>query len=91
MMHLGEVCALAGHLDDAMAFGARALALPHDRGQRGSAAWALRLFGETAARVDREQADDYFCQAMALATELGMSPIVAHCYLGLGQQHRWTR
>ena len=29
-------------------------------------------------------------QALALATELGMRPLVAHCHLGLGKLYRRT-
>src|SRR5204863_228447 len=31
-----------------------------------------------------EQADRYYGQALALAEELGMRPLVAHCHLGFG-------
>ena len=37
---------------------------------------------------DRERAESYYRQALALADELGMRPLVAHCHLGLG---RWLR
>ena len=63
--------------DGIMALFGAPLALTRERGQRGSEAWALRLLGETAARVDPppiEQADHSFGQAMALATELGTPP-----------------
>ena len=32
-----------------------------------------------------EHAEDAYCQALALATELGMRPLVAHCHFGLGK------
>ena len=54
---------------------------------RTSEAWALRLFGEIAAPTDPpevEQAEGYYRQALALADELGMRPLAAHCHLGLG-------
>ena len=38
--------------------------------------------GASPRRV--EQAEDYYRQALALAEELGMRPLVAHCHLGLG-------
>jgi tetratricopeptide (TPR) repeat protein len=34
---------------------------------------------------ESEQAGDYHRQALALADELGMRPLVAHCHLGLGK------
>jgi hypothetical protein len=30
----------------------------------------------------------YYREALALADELGMRPLVAHCHLGLGKLHR---
>jgi hypothetical protein len=55
--------------------------------QRGDEAWILRLLGEIASHSDpsaTEQAEDYYRQALALAAELGMRPLAAHCHLGLG-------
>jgi tetratricopeptide (TPR) repeat protein len=59
--------------------------------ERGYEAWALRLLGEIAARADppeADQAEAYYRQALALADELGMRPLVAHCRLGLGTLDR---
>ena len=50
-----------------------------------------RLLGEIAAHADppsAEQAESYYRQALALADELGMRPLVAHCHLGLGTLYR---
>ena len=47
----------------------------------------LRLLGDIAAQRHppvAEPAADYYRQAMALAEELGMRPLLAHCHLGLG-------
>ena len=35
-------------------------------------------------------AEGYYREALALATELGMRPLVAHCHLGLGKLYRRT-
>jgi hypothetical protein len=35
-------------------------------------------------------AEAHYGAAMALATELGMRPLVAHCHLGLGNVYRRT-
>ena len=35
-------------------------------------------------------AHEHYRRALALATELGMRPLVAHCYVGLGNFHRRT-
>ena len=55
---------------------------------RGHQGWALRLLGEIASRCDPptfDQAEGHYRQAIALAEELGMRPLVAHCHLGLGK------
>ncbi len=89
LVHLGEACALASRLEDAGVFADRALTLTRERGERGWGAWALRLLGEVTVRRDPpEQADGHYRDALALAEELGMRPLVAHCHLGLGQLYR---
>jgi tetratricopeptide (TPR) repeat protein len=91
LVYLGEVRLLAGRLEDARAFAARALTFARERGQRGYEAWALRLLGEvTARRESRGQADGHYHDALALAEELGMRPLIAHCYLGLAKLYRRT-
>jgi predicted RNA polymerase sigma factor len=37
-----------------------------------------------------EDAHDHYGQALALANELGMRPLLAHCHLGLGKLYRRT-
>jgi sugar phosphate isomerase/epimerase len=88
------VCLLDARLDEARTLGQRALAVTRERGQRGYETFALRLLGEAAAhpyRPEIELAEDYYREAMALAAELGMHPLVAHCHLGLGKLYRRTR
>ena len=53
----------------------------------------LHLLGEIAASGDPPEvarADDHYRQALALAENLGMHPLVAHCHLGLGKLYRRT-
>jgi len=86
-LFLGEAQMLAGRLDEARALAKGALAHARAHQERGHQAYALRLLGEIAARrepPERDQAGDYFGQALALAEELGMRPLVANCHLGLG-------
>ena len=55
--------------------------------QRGNEAYALRLLGEIHTHQDPlevEAAEAAYRQALAMAEELGMRPLLAHCYLGLG-------
>ena len=64
----------------------RVLSLARERGERGREADALRLLGDVAAhreRLDVTAAGGFYSQALALASELGMHPLVAHCHLGL--------
>jgi tetratricopeptide (TPR) repeat protein len=78
---------LAGRLEEAHALAERALTLARERQQQGYQAYALRLLGEIAVRREPpeiEQAEAHYQQALALAKELGMRPLVAHCSLGLG-------
>ncbi len=92
-VHLGEVCLLDARLDEARALGQRALAVTRERGQRGYETFALRLLGEAAAypyRPEIKLAEDYYRQAMVLADDLGMRPVVAHCRLGLGKLYQRT-
>jgi Tetratricopeptide repeat len=63
------------------------------RGERVHEAYALRLLGDVAAHrcpIDSEAAYDHYSQALALASELAMRPLVAHCHLGLGRLYRRT-
>ena len=53
----------------------------------GFQAWALRLLGEIVAHDTPskiEPARAAYQQALALAEELGMCPLQAHCHRGLG-------
>jgi tetratricopeptide (TPR) repeat protein len=84
---LGEAQLLAGRLEEAHALAERTLTLAREHQERGHQAYALRLLGDIAARREPPQSDqagDYYRQALALADELGMRPLQAHCYLGLG-------
>jgi tetratricopeptide (TPR) repeat protein len=90
---LGEAQLLAGRLDDAHALAERALALAREHQQRGHQAYALRLLGEVAARREPpevEQAEACYRQALALADDLGMRPLVAHGHRGLGTLYAKT-
>src|SRR5204863_3283078 len=76
-----------GRRKDATQFASRALDLTRQHRQRGYEAWALRVHGEIAVDADPpevEQAESHYRQALALAEELGMRPLAAHCHLGLG-------
>jgi tetratricopeptide (TPR) repeat protein len=87
MLRLGKAYLRIGHLNDAFQLAERALNLSSGRKERGSQARALRLLGEIAMHREPpsvEQAEAHHRQALALAEELGMRPLLAHCHLGLG-------
>jgi tetratricopeptide (TPR) repeat protein len=76
---------------DALAFAGRALTFARERGQRPYEAWALRLLGDFTVRRDPpEHADGHYRDALALAEELEIRPLVAHCHLGLGKLYSRT-
>jgi tetratricopeptide (TPR) repeat protein len=84
---LGEAHLLGGRLEEAHVFAERALAHARAYQERGNQAYALHLLGDIAAHRDRLEstlAEAYFRQALALVEELGMRPLQAHCYRGLG-------
>jgi len=92
-LFLGEAQVLAGYLEEAHTLTERTLALARDRQERGHEAYALRLLGEIAAHREPpavEQAVAYYRQALALADELGMRPLQAHCHHGLGTLYTMT-
>jgi class 3 adenylate cyclase/tetratricopeptide (TPR) repeat protein len=86
-LSLSEAHLLAGHREEASSLAKRALAFARAHQERGHQAYALRLLGAIAAHRDapeNEEAETHYQQAFALAEELGMRPLQAHCHLGLG-------
>jgi tetratricopeptide (TPR) repeat protein len=84
---LSEGYLLAGRFEEASTLANSVLERARTRKQRGSEAEGLRLLGDIAARrepLESESAETHFRQALALAEELGMCPLQAHCHLGLG-------
>jgi tetratricopeptide (TPR) repeat protein len=85
---LSEVCRLAGHGEEASQHARQALDLAWQLKERGNEARALYQLGVVQAHADppnTEQAETHYRQALALAEELGMRPLMAHCHLGLGK------
>ena len=88
-----EVCRLAGRGEEAWQHARQALALAQQQKARGNEARALHQLGVVHAHADppdAAQAEAYFYQALALAEELGMRPLQAHCHLGLGRLYYQT-
>jgi DNA-binding NtrC family response regulator/tetratricopeptide (TPR) repeat protein len=95
LARLGEAYLLAGRVGDADEAARQALELSREKKERGALAYALRVLGETAARRDPPALDAALAayrEAGALAEELGMRPLLAHCHLGLARlEHRAGR
>jgi tetratricopeptide (TPR) repeat protein len=90
---LSEVCRLAGHGEEAWQHARQALDLARQQKARGDEALALHQLGVVyghAAPPDAEQAEAHYQQALALADELGMRPLLAHCHFGLGRLYGQT-
>jgi class 3 adenylate cyclase/tetratricopeptide (TPR) repeat protein len=90
---LSEVCRLAGRGEEAWQHAHQALDLARQHKERANEAVALHQLGVVQAHadpLDAAQAEAHYQQALALAEELGMRPLVAHCYLGLGRLNGQT-
>jgi class 3 adenylate cyclase/tetratricopeptide (TPR) repeat protein len=82
-----------GRCVEAMAAIDRAIEMSRTHGQHAQEAEALLVRGAIAGAGDTpdlEEAHGFIRQALALADELGMRPLVAHCHLGLGKLYRRT-
>jgi hypothetical protein len=85
-----ETYMLAGKHKEAETLARQGLAVFAESKDRGSVAWQKYLLGETLMRRDASlstQAEASYRKALTLAQELGMRPLQAHSYLGLGQIH----
>ena len=90
---LSEALLMAGLPAEARQQAMLAREVADNRGERGVHAHVLRLLGEimtTRELFDADASLEHYQRAMALSTELGMRPLVAHCYLGLGKLYRRT-
>jgi tetratricopeptide (TPR) repeat protein len=92
-VYLSQAYRLAGRLDDAIPLASQALDSARDYQARGQEAWALWNLGELGLHCDPPDAEktvSSYRQALALADELGMRPLVAHCHHGLGTRDQLT-
>ena len=94
MAWLAEAHLVAGGSEEATRLAGQAVELARSQKEQGTTAWTLRLFGEIATRGDAAAfgpaAASSYQEALALASDLGMRPLVAHCHLGLGKLYRRT-
>ena len=92
-MWLSEVCRLAGRSEEAWQHARQALDLARQHKERANEALALHQLGVVHAHADPPdvaQAEAHYRQALALAEELGMRPLQAHCHRGLGTLYAAT-
>ena len=85
---LGRAYLLDGRLVDATRIAEEGLAAARQRGERRVEGHILRLLGDIAVHPDCFEVDTAttcYRQALALAEELGLRPLLAHCHLGLGK------
>lgn len=78
---------LAGRLAEAYTQAERAFDFARTHQERSAQAWILPLLGDLALHdmpTNPEPAATHYQQARALAEALGMRPLQAHCYLGIG-------
>src|SRR5262249_22816356 len=76
-----------GRLEEAHALAERTLGHARMYQEHGNQAYALRFLSEITMRRDPSDValtETHYRQALALAEELGMRPLQAHCHRGLG-------
>jgi tetratricopeptide (TPR) repeat protein len=91
---LSEAYLLSGRRSEARELTLQTLHLAIENRRRGDQAWLLRLLAEIARRADAPELDTAcarYRDALAVAAELGMRPVQAHCHLGLGMLHSDAR
>ena len=90
LVRLGEAYLQVLRVGDADRCARHAIKLSRKHTERGLEAHALRLFGELAANDPSalDASEGSYRQAIARAEELEMGPLLARCYLDLGQLHR---
>jgi tetratricopeptide (TPR) repeat protein len=87
LVMLSESYLAVGRPAAAIPLAHEALVMAQDRRERGFQGYALRVLGALAAQgtaPDVALAAGYYQQAIVLAQELGMRPLLAHSHLGVG-------
>jgi predicted ATPase/class 3 adenylate cyclase len=82
-----------GRIEQGLEAAFRCLELCRTRRDRGGEAWSLFLLAEIGlcrTPLNEERVLEHCHPAMALATDLGMRPLVGHCHLGLAKLYRRT-
>jgi class 3 adenylate cyclase/tetratricopeptide (TPR) repeat protein len=87
LVKCGEIHLLAGEPGEARRLATAALRLATEQKERGNVVYAKHLLAEICALAQSAavEAERYYLDALALATELGMRPLAARCHAGLGR------
>jgi tetratricopeptide (TPR) repeat protein len=88
MSRLADAYLWAGRTEEALEQARGAIQLARKHHERVNEAIALRVVAEITAATDATRAEGYYANSRALAEELGMRPLAAHCHLGLGKLYR---
>jgi tetratricopeptide (TPR) repeat protein len=86
---LAEALLLGGELEKALTVGTQAMERTRAHGERGAEAhtcWLLATI-HSARAIDLDAATGLFETATAIATDLGLLPLLAHCHLGFSDLH----
>jgi tetratricopeptide (TPR) repeat protein len=93
-LYQASVCELfAGNLDEARSLAEQVLAVCRERQTRAHEADSFWVLGEVAALChppDAKTAERHYGDALRVADELGLRPIIAHAHLGLGKLYART-
>jgi tetratricopeptide (TPR) repeat protein len=88
LARLAEAHSAVGRPESAFPAAAQALDLAQESRERGHEAHVLRLLASIELQREApvlERVEDGYRRALALAEELGMRPLQAHCHLGLAR------
>ena len=91
MSRLAEAYFRSGRAEEALKRARSAVELSRKHQERANEALALRVLAEITALGDSTDAlgaGKHYADSLALAEELGMRPLVAHCHLSLGKLYR---
>jgi tetratricopeptide (TPR) repeat protein len=87
LMHLAQAHLSINQVEQAATVAQLALQISQAYHQRGADAWTNWLLGEINVHAyNPGAAESHYLNGMALASELGMVPLLAHCHFGLGKQ-----
>jgi class 3 adenylate cyclase/tetratricopeptide (TPR) repeat protein len=90
LLGAATTCLSAQRTDEAAGYAREALAVARRTAARGNEADALCLAGDVASAAGAADAEGHYREALALAGELGMRPLIARCHLGLGKLYQRT-